>query len=745
MVSRRWDQSSWFPGTQDNFGEPLAEQAKRPLDVCDELTNIASDDQPVRVRSRCQFFDNRPVLLEADMQIADGEQARNASALVRHSRDHRTAGSCGINGGRTVSTGMDNKVVRVAVVPGPGRSGLLCELSDEGSRRGQVEPVSDLAAAIAEIEAASQPRWVWPATASLYPELLRAQLRVARCHDVALVDALLAARDGTSAGPGSASDRLDLARQRLRRWQELRSTDDELAQQTLFEPLAAEQASDPVELTAALDALVDVHADQLARAAADEHPAKFGLLMAADSAGALAAAEMTVAGLPWRPDVHDALLTELLGRRPAGGHGSRSGLVQPTLPARLAELAAEITAAFGGRRPVNPDSPAQLLKALAADGVRLESTRLAVLRTADHPAIPALLEYKELSRLHSAFGWSWLDTWVANGRFRPEYIVAGVVSGRWASRGGGALQIPKMLRKAVIADPGWTLVVADAAQLEPRVLAALAGDRAFAAAAAAGDLYAELAVAFGGDRAKAKIAMLSAMYGGAGGEAGQLLAVLRQRFPAAAGYVEAAARAGEEGRVVRSVLGRTCPPPSARWRELTEEASDPDGQRDPSAGSASRARGRFTRNFVVQASAADWAVVMLANLRAGLSKISSQNGSPDDPPISPPVPTALDRAASPGEPETATRPGEPEPATRPGDARPATRPGDARRATRPGDPQLVFFQHDEVIVHCPVELADAVVAAATTAANDAARQVFGPTRVAFPLTIAVVDCYADAK
>ena len=195
-----------------------------------------------------------------------------------------------------------------------------------------------------------------------------------------------------------------------------------------------------------------------------------------------------------------------------------------------------------------------------------------------------------------------------------------MVSGRWASRGGGALQIPRTLRRAVVADPGWVLVVADAAQLEPRVLAALAGDRAFAAAAAAGDLYAELAGAFGGDRAKAKVAMLSAMYGGAGGEAGQLLAVLRQRFPAASGYVEAAARAGEEGRVVRSVLGRTCPPPSDRWRALTEEAADPDADRDPQAGRASRARGRFTRNFVVQASAADWALVMLVCLRAGLSK-----------------------------------------------------------------------------------------------------------------------------
>jgi DNA polymerase-1 len=520
---------------------------------------------------------------------------------------------------------------------------------------------------------------------------------------VALAEALLAARDSTADSTALGLLRADDAQRRQR-------SDHDAAQQALFDPAeaaaeAGQAQADPGEI---LDALIELHADQLVRVAADERPGKFAMLVAAESAGALTAAEMTMAGLPWRADVHDALLTEMLGQRPAASLSGRvsASAAQPARPAKLAELAAEISAAFASTRMVNPDSPAQVLRALAADGVRLPSTRLAVLRDADHPAIPALLEYKELSRLHSAFGWSWLSTWVSDGRFRPEYVVGGVVSGRWASRGGGALQIPRTLRRAVIADPGWVLVVADAAQLEPRVLAALAGDRAFAAAAASGDLYAELAGVFGGERAKAKVALLSAMYGGAGGEAGQLLVVLRQRFPAAAGYVEAAARAGEEGRVVKSVLGRTCPPPSARWRELTEEAADPEGERDPNAGSASRARGRFTRNFVVQASAADWALVMLANLRAGLTKISSLK-------------------------ESSSLPTQQEPT--------------ARTGITPRRPELVFFQHDEVIVHCQADLADAVVTAATQAANDAVRQVFGLTRVVFPLTTAVVECYADAK
>jgi hypothetical protein len=518
---------------------------------------------------------------------------------------------------------------------------------------------------------AGQVRWVWADTAETYPALLRAGVRVDRCHDVRLVGALLAGRDGGPAAPGGgagwpAADRPAPGPGRLAAGQ----------QAALFGPAEPGFA----EASAVLDRLVAVHAGQLRRIAADPYPGRFGLLAAVESAGGLVAVEMQARGVPWRADVHDALLASLLGARPAAG----------LQPPRLAELASQISAAFGGR-PVNPDSPAQLIKAFATDGVRIESTRSWVLRDVDHPAVPLLLEYKELARLHTANGWAWLDEWVSGGRFRPEYVVGGVVSGRWATRGGGALQIPRVLRRAVVADPGWVLVVADAAQLEPRVLAALAGDHAFAEAAGTGDLYQALAGAFDGDRAKAKVALLSAMYGGAGGEASQLLAVLRRRFPLADRYVEAAARAGEEGRVVRSRLGRSCPPPSAEWRGLTAAPDEPDAA-DQRARRSLRARGRFTRNFVVQASAADWALVLLAGLRRRLAAL-------DD--------------AGPGGPQDG--------------------------------PGLVFFQHDEVIVHCPEPMAGDVVAAIGGAAEEAGRLVFGDTPVRFPVSTAVVSSYADAK
>lgn len=228
------------------------------------------------------------------------------------------------------------------------------------------------------------------------------------------------------------------------------------------------------------------------------------------------------------------------------------------------------------------------------------------------------------------------------------------------------------MRRVVVADDGWMLIVADAAQLEPRVLAAMAGDVGLARAAGEIDLYSALAQSFGGERANAKIAMLSAMYGGTSGDASKLLAVMRQRFPKAYQFVEDAAKAGEEGRIVRSWLGRTSPPPSERWKELV---SGPEG------GRAARDRGRFTRNFVVQGTAAEWALALLAVLRGRL----------------------------------------PEPA------------------------RLVFFQHDEVMVHCPAELAEEVIAAVAASAAEASRLLFGATPVRFPMEAVAVKSYADAK
>jgi DNA polymerase I len=563
--------------------------------------------------------------------------------------------------------------VRIGLMVDGEGGGLLRALGDDGIPVGPVARLDDAAAAVRERELAERPRWLWASTAATYPALLRAFARVGRCHDLALTEGILLAYEGRWGEPKS----LPAAWARLHGLPVPDDVEPVPARQPALFELHRPRVPEGEGLLAAAG---EVLADQQRRIAATEHPERMRLLVAAESAGALAAVEMGEAGMPWRPDVHDRLLTELLGPRPAPG--------MP--PRKLRELTERIAEAFGEQ--VNPDSPAQVVRAFANAGISVPSTRMHVLREVRHPAVPLLFEYKELSRLYSAYGWSWLDAWVRNGRMRAEYMPGGVVSGRWATRGGGALQIPHAVRRAAVADPGRALVVADAAQLEPRVLAALSGDQGLARAASGGDLYGGLAAAaFQGDRPRAKVALLAAMYGQTSGEGGQLIGVLRRRFPDAVAYVEAAARAGEEGRLVRSRLGRTCPPPSASWRERTAaigrapDAGDEDEREEVRlARRGARDRGRFTRNFVVQASAADWALATLAALRR-----------------------RLDRAG--------------------------------------GDAQLVLFQHDEVVVDCLVADAPEVVEAVGEAADEAGRLVFGDTPVRFPLESAVVSCYAEAK
>jgi len=537
----------------------------------------------------------------------------------------------------------------VAVAPDGAGGGWCALLADDGTAAGAAWHTTDLIAAVAEHERRDRPRWLWPSTAAVYPRLVRAGVRVDRCHDHELTEALLLGYDGRWGEPrGLAAAAARLAG---------RPVQPDPPARSALPPTSGQGALfDDIDDSASLQELIDVYRDQRARLATVADPGRFRLLVATESASALVAAEMAEHGLPWRVDVHTELLRDLLGEpSPVGG-----------APRKLAQLTAAIGEAFGGER-LHPESPAEVLRAFSRAGISLPSTRAWVLREVEHPAVPLLLEFKELYRIWTAHGWSWRDQWVHNGRFRPEYVPAGVVSGRWASRGGGALQIPKVIRRAVVADPGWVFVVADAGQLEPRILAAVSGDGKLAEAGASGDLYAALATeAFGGDRAKAKVAMLGAMYGQTGGAAIPALAALRQFYPVAWEFVEQAARTGETGGLVRSWLGRTCPAPSG-----------PLGD-----GASARARGRFTRNFVIQATAAEWANALLAALR-GLLRGSTA--------------------------------------------------------------EIVFFQHDEVLVHCPRVEADAVVEAVHAAGERVRRLLFGDTSVRFPLGVSTVECYADAK
>ncbi|MDY7543807.1 MULTISPECIES: bifunctional 3'-5' exonuclease/DNA polymerase [unclassified Cryobacterium] len=550
------------------------------------------------------------------------------------------------------------------------------------------------------------PRWVWEDTASIYPVLLEAGVRVERAQDLRLCHAILRHSVLTA---GS-----DLARAEPSRWDAalavVAETRDPGA--TLFDLFGEESDVD------AGGGFADAGAEfrlQLAAVAESEEPGRLRLLLAAESAGALIAAEMRFAGLPWRTDVHDELLTRVLG--PRVGPGIR--------PALLEKLVARIRHELDDPL-VNPDSPPELIRALRRAGLAVTSTRAWELKELDHPVIEPLLEYKKLARLLSANGWYWMDTWIVDGRFHPEYLPGGVVTGRWATRGGGALQLPKQVRGAVVADSGWKLVVADAAQLEPRILAALSGDTAMADAGRGSDLYAGI-VASGvvETRAHAKVAMLGAMYGATTGESGRLLPRLARAYPRALALTETAARAGERGDQVTTRLGRSSPPPGDAWYAAqslasSEGAGDADERR---ARTQARDWGRFTRNFVVQGSAAEWALCWMAEIRRELRKLSTEAQAP----------SGTGSGSGSG-----SRSGS---ASGSGSGSPSGSGG----AVFADAPHLVFFLHDEVIVHTPEHLAARVVTIIEDAAATAGRHLFGTFPVDFLLTVATVDNYGDAK
>jgi DNA polymerase-1 len=225
----------------------------------------------------------------------------------------------------------------------------------------------------------------------------------------------------------------------------------------------------------------------------------------------------------------------------------------------------------------------------------------------------------------------------------------------------------------------------------------MAADRALADAARGRDLYAGVvdsgAVA---TRSEAKVAILGAMYGATTGESGRLMPRLRRTYPRAMGLVDDAARVGEDGGVVSTWLGRTSPAPSEGWTASQSRATEAEasGAEESRARRHARDRGRFTRNFVVQGTAAEWALAWLAETRTRLAALPAV-----------------------GEDSAADRSG----------------PVFDRH------PHLAFFLHDEVIVHTPAIYAEQAAHAVREAAAAAATLLFGDFPIDFPLDIRIAE------
>jgi len=174
----------------------------------------------------------------------------------------------------------------------------------------------------------------------------------------------------------------------------------------------------------------------------------------------------------------------------------------------------------------------------------------------ENPLVAALLEWRKAERIATTYGYAWLDEHLgADGRLRGAWTGCDGAAGRMTAS-SGLHNMPAVLRQAVLAENGHLFVRADLGQIEPRVLAAVSGDAALAAATAADDMYLPVAAQLSVDRPTAKVAMIAAMYGQTTGHGGNAGRRMRSAYPVAMGYLDAADRSAQAGQDLRTYGGR---------------------------------------------------------------------------------------------------------------------------------------------------------------------------------------------
>jgi DNA polymerase-1 len=307
-----------------------------------------------------------------------------------------------------------------------------------------------------------------------------------------------------------------------------------------------------------------------------------------ESTAELLCAELSADGLPVDRAAAERLLAEITGPRPHG-------------PADAAAIRAARDARVLRHAPAGAASdlrsPVQVKALLAAAGIDVPDTRAARLERfrESSPLVAALLEWRKAERIATTYGYSWLDEHLGtDGRLRGAWTGSDGAAGRMTAS-SGLHNMPAVLRQAVLAEDGHAFVRADLGQIEPRVLAAVSGDGALAAAAAADDMYLPVAAELGVDRPTAKVAMIAAMYGQTTGHGGVAARRMRAAYPVAMGYLDGADRSARAGQDLRTYGGRLL---------------------RMSGGGNEAARGRYGRNAVVQGAAAElfkmWAVTVRA-------------------------------------------------------------------------------------------------------------------------------------
>ena len=318
---------------------------------------------------------------------------------------------------------------------------------------------------------------------------------------------------------------------------------------------------------------------------------------AAESTVELLAAELAADGLPMNRAAIEGLLADIIGPRPRGpGHAAeiRAARDERVLRHAPAGVIADLR------------SNVQVRTLLAAAGIDVKDTRAWRLEEFKDksPLVAALLEWRKAERIATTYGYAWLDEALGpDGRLRGAWTGCDGAAGRMTAS-SGLHNMPAVLRRAVIAEPGHLFVRADLGQIEPRVLAAVSGDAALAAATAADDMYLPVAAQLSVDRPTAKVAMIAAMYGQTTGHGGNAARRMRSAYPVAMGYLDTADRSAQAGQDLRTYGGRLI------------RMSGGAGAADAESAGARTGRGRYGRNAVIQGAAAElfkmWAVTVRA-------------------------------------------------------------------------------------------------------------------------------------
>jgi DNA polymerase-1 len=318
-----------------------------------------------------------------------------------------------------------------------------------------------------------------------------------------------------------------------------------------------------------------------------------------ESAAELLCAELAADGLPMDRAIAETIIAGFVGLRPRHDGDAEA---QRRARDRAVLDAAGVGSGFDLR------SPGQVRSLLRRVGIEVPDTRawrLEAMRDA-HPVVEALLGWRKAERIASTFGYAWLDEHLGpDGRLRGDWTGSDGAAGRMTAT-AGLHNMPAEMRPAVVAEADHVFVRADLGQIEPRVLAAVSGDADLARATADDDMYAPVATRLNVDRATAKVAVLGAMYGQTTGHGAQALRGLEAAYPTAMAYLDAADRAGQTSRELRTYGGRLIRMGTTNVNEV--------GERD--ARSAAAARGRYGRNAMIQGAAAELFKVWAATVRA---------------------------------------------------------------------------------------------------------------------------------